>query len=97
MSKRRKRQYYDYYVLKNGKKIDTIDIAVDEVIDGSNYSTYYMLGDKLYCIIKYQELDDYYCDIGAITHTEAIRLCLGKVALFTNDKKEFEEFKIKEN
>lgn len=35
-------------------------------------------GGKLYLIRSYEVFDDWYCDIGAVTHTERDRTYLGK-------------------
>ena len=46
---------------------------------------YYIRNKVLYCKHSYEELDDWYADIGAVTHWESYRQRLGKVKYASNN------------
>lgn len=75
-----KRTWKRYVVLESGHFIDLWDEEMDSMFCNSTcQKDYFIRNKKLYCKYSYEELDDWYADIGAITHWESETRCLGKI------------------
>ena len=86
----KKKNNYKRYVVVNTKKAGLIfyDIWDEEIQHyfSNTYASYSITKDKrLYVKVEYEEVDDWYADLGYITHTEKFRQYLGKVKYASNN------------
>ncbi len=77
-----------YVIVKKRNKyrlMDLLSIEIDSCCDRHHDTSFQFSGDKMFCIKSSEVVDDYYCDIGAITHTEKTRFYMGKVIEMSDD------------
>ena len=76
-----------YIIVKKKKHYHIIDTFFKEVTDLNTRITVYK-NNKVYETYYYDEVDDWFADIGAITHTEKIKIYLGKLIFESDDIEE---------
>lgn len=82
----KKKKWKRYVVLSSGKLYDIWDQEIAAMFDTSYIKSYYITkSNRLCCKTEWDEVDDWFADIGYITHGEIARNYLGKVKYASNN------------
>lgn len=90
MNKKKKpnnqKTWKQYVVMENGTFYDLLSEEWGSMLYGSSeQKDFFIKNKKLYCKSSYEVCDDWYADIGAITHWENNTSCLGKIKCASNN------------